>query len=198
MKLFNFDVSGFEELLSMYPRFYREIYEMVEILKAEGKLQDDLKTDIQQMFFNQFAEYADSETIAVYEKIIGIESDISKSLDERRRVVKAFLSGSGKLSAAVIKSVIGSYTGGDAECSLSAVNYGDDFHTLIIEAERGSGNTINLSDITGLIEKKIPAHLKYNLSFYENYELCIETIIEYYLTDIPCCGEYFCGQGIPF
>lgn len=198
MQLFKFDRSGYEELLAMYPTFYREVYEMQEILKAEGKLQDDLKTDIQQVFFNQFIDYADSETISVYEKIIGIEPDINKSLDERRRVVRAFLTGSGKLSASIIKSIIGSYTEGDVECDLEKVNSKDDFHTLVIQAERGSGSTINLSDITGLIDKKIPAHLKYDLSFYENYELYLETVLEPYITEIPRCGVYFCGQNILF
>ena len=198
MKLFDFSLSGYEELISMYPNFYREIYEMQEILKVQGKLSDNLKTDIQQVFFNQFVEYADSETIAVYEKIIGIQTDTSKSLEQRRSVVRAFLTGSGKLSETVIKSIIGSYTGGDVECSLDTVNYRDDFHTLSITAERGSGETINLSDIISLIEKKIPAHLKYDLSFYENYNLCIETVLEPYLTDIPKCGVYYCGQNILF
>lgn len=171
---------------------------MVEILKAEGKLQDDLKSDIQQVFFNQFVDYADSETISIYEKIIGIEPDKNKSLDERRQVVKAFLIGSGKLSATVIKNIIRAYTNGDVKCSLEAVNYNESFHTLLIEAEKISGNKINLSDITSMIEKKIPAHLKYDLSFYENHDLYIETIIEPYTTNIPKCGVYFCGQEILF
>ena len=198
MKLFDFTLSGYEELLSMYPNFYREVYEMQEILKAQGKLADTLKTDIQQVFFDQFVEYADSETIAVYEKIIGIETDANKSLNERRRIVKAFLTGSGKLSETVIKNMISSYTGGDVQCELDTINYNDDFHTLSITAERGSGETINLSDIISLIEKKIPAHLKYDLSFYENYDLGVETVLEPYLTDIPRCGVYACGQNILF
>ena len=198
MKLYDFSLSGYEELLSMYPNFYREVYEMQEILKAQGKLSDDLKTDIQQVFFNQFVEYADSETIAIYEKIIGIETDTNKNLDERRRIIRAFLTGSGKLSETVIKNMINSYTDGDVECSLDTVSYGDDFHTLIITAERGSGEIINLNDVICLIEKKIPAHLKYDLSFYENYNLCIETVSEPYLTDIPKCGVYSCGQNILF
>lgn len=196
MQLFDFDRSGYEELLSMYPGFYREIYEMQEILKAEGKLYDGLKSDIQQVFFDQFVDYADSETVAVYEKIIGIETDTNKSLDERRRVVKAFLTGSGKLSAASIKSLIGSYTQGAVQCDLDKINAGDNFHTLIITAERGGGDTINLSDITELIEKKIPSHIKYELSFYEDRMLRIETILEPYITEIPKCGAYFCGQDI--
>ena len=198
MKLFDFTLSGYEELLSMYPDFYREVYEMQEILKIQGKLSDTLKTDIQQVFFNQFVEHADSETIAIYEKIIGIQTDTSKTLEQRRLAVKAFLTGSGKLSETVIKNMISTYTNSDVECSLDTVNYRDDFHTLMIEAERGSGETIILSDITDLIERKIPAHLKYDLSFYENYNLCIETVLEPYLTDIPKCGVYYCGQNILF
>lgn len=198
MKLFESDIGGYEELRSMYPDFYHEVYEMQEILKAQGKLSDALKTDIQQVFFNQFIEYADSETIAIYEKIIGIETDTSKPIEQRRDVVKAFLIGSGKLSGKVIKAMISSYTNGNVECTLNTANPEDDFHTLLITAERGSGKTIDLRDITSLIEKKIPAHLKYDLSFYENYELCIEAILEPYISEIPKCGVYFCGENILF
>lgn len=195
MKLFDFDVSGYEELLSMYPSFYGEVYEMREILKAEGKLQDDLKTDIQQVFFNRFIDHADSRTIGIYEKIIGVGTDTTKSLEERRCVIRSVLIGSGRLSASIIKSMISAYTGGDCECRLETADYGDDFQTLVIEAERGGG-LLNSDDITGLLERKIPAHLKYDLSFYETHTLRIETILEPYITEMPECGVYSCGQEI--
>ena len=56
MKLFDFTLSGYEELLSMHPDFYREVYEMQEILKVQGKLSDNLTTDIQQVFFNHYPQ----------------------------------------------------------------------------------------------------------------------------------------------
>lgn len=35
--------SSYEELISYYPRYYRDVLEMVAILNAQGKLLDDAK-----------------------------------------------------------------------------------------------------------------------------------------------------------
>lgn len=43
MKLFESHYkNNYEELITYYPVFYREVYEMVEILKAQGRLADNL------------------------------------------------------------------------------------------------------------------------------------------------------------
>ena len=41
--------NNYEELITYYPLFYREIYEMKEILKAQGKLADDLEACIERI-----------------------------------------------------------------------------------------------------------------------------------------------------
>lgn len=40
--------SSYEELISYYPRYYRNVLEMVAILNAQGKLLDDAKAQIEQ------------------------------------------------------------------------------------------------------------------------------------------------------
>ena len=34
--------SNYEELITYYPRFYRDVFEMVEILKAHGRIADGM------------------------------------------------------------------------------------------------------------------------------------------------------------
>ena len=55
--------NNFEELLTYYPRFYRDVLEMVEILKAQGHVADRLEADIEQTFLNSFIDYADEAAI---------------------------------------------------------------------------------------------------------------------------------------
>ena len=48
--------SNYEELITYYPRFYRDVFEMVEILKAYGRIADNLENNIEQIFFNSFID----------------------------------------------------------------------------------------------------------------------------------------------
>lgn len=117
MKLFNKDFkSGYDELIAHYPIYYREVYEMNEILKSYGKLADDLENGIERIFFNCFIDTSDKNVLASYERIIGIVPEDSKSLEERRSLIKSHLAGAGKISASLIKKMIGIYTDAQSEC----------------------------------------------------------------------------------
>ena len=70
--------NNYEELITYYPLFYREIYEMKEILKAQGKLADDLEACIERILSDCFLDTADSGVITSYENILGIKSDLGK------------------------------------------------------------------------------------------------------------------------
>lgn len=71
MKLFeSYYKNNYEELITYYPVFYREVYEMVEILKAQGRLADNLQNSIEQVFSNQFIDSADERRdFLLYEKL---------------------------------------------------------------------------------------------------------------------------------
>ena len=83
MKLFESHYkNNYEELITYYPVFYREVYEMTEILKAQGRLADNLQNSIEQVFSNQFIDSADESVISSYEKIMGIIPDSSIGFKE--------------------------------------------------------------------------------------------------------------------
>ena len=44
--------NNYEELISYYPKFYREVFEMRAILEAEGSLADDMEDNIERVFDN--------------------------------------------------------------------------------------------------------------------------------------------------
>ena len=39
--------NNYEELITYYPAFYQQVYEMQEILKAQGKLADGVEAGIE-------------------------------------------------------------------------------------------------------------------------------------------------------
>ena len=47
MRLFNkYYANNYEELITYYPRFYRDVFEMVEILKAHGRIEVELEENM--------------------------------------------------------------------------------------------------------------------------------------------------------
>lgn len=194
MKLFESHYkNNYEELITYYPVFYREVYEMTEILKAQGRLADNLQNSIEQVFSNQFIDSADESVISSYEKIMGIIPDSLKPIEERRRLVKAGLIGSGKISASVISDMIKAYTGGEVKCSLEPFD-SEGNNCLYINAERGNSPQIYLQEIENLLNKKIPAHIEHELSLDIEQPVCISFEREIYDADLPLCGQYLCGQ----
>lgn len=195
MKLFDETSKSYERLAKMYPAYYREIYEMQEILKAQGALADELMTSIEQVFFNQFIDCADENVISGFEKKLGIEPDKAASLEERRRIVKAHLIGGGKVSISVIKEMISAYTGAEVRCDFSGID-GKKNRYLNFVIERGTNSFFNLKDILSLLDTKLPAHISYSCRV--DIIKGIELVYDYKLTSVPLpkCGEFNCGEEI--
>lgn len=193
MKLYNSTSGSYEILAKMYPSFYRKIYEMQEILKAQGALADELMTSIEQVFFNQFIDCADENVISGFEKKLGIEPDKAAALEERRRIVKAHLIGGGKVSISIIREMISAYTNADVRCGFSGID-GKKNRILNFVIERGTNSFFNLKDILSLLDTKLPAHISY--SFRVDIRKGIEFVYDYKLssTSLPKCGEFNCGE----
>lgn len=152
--------SNYEELITYYPRFYREVFEMVEILKAHGRIADELEDNIEQAYLNSFIDYADEATITKLEKFLMIGLNKSRSLEERRRLVKSYFVGFGKVSASMLEEMITSYTNAPVKSRFEPCDE-EGNNQLYIEFERGKEPTLHMSDINLLLGKKIPAHISW-------------------------------------
>ena len=98
MKFYNRYYTGsYEELLTYYPRFYRDVFEMVEILKAFGRVADGLEAGVERVFLNSFILTADAETVKEWEGILHITYAEQLTLDQRKRVVIGRLCGNGHI-----------------------------------------------------------------------------------------------------
>ncbi len=154
--------SSFEELLSYYPRFYYNVFEMVEILKADGRLADDIEAGMETALANCFIDTADEATIEQWERFLEINLLRPGSLEERRGLIKSFIIGAGNISASALCSIISAYTGAAVECKLEPAD-SEGNNKLFIIFDRGNHGEIYLDDIGALILKKIPAHIRYSI-----------------------------------
>lgn len=148
--------NNFEELITYYPRYYRDVFEMVEILKAFGRVADGLEANIEQTHLNNFILTADAETIRVWEELLDITYTKKLTLDQRKRVVIARIMGYGHIGEPEIRGIIANYT----ERAV-AVDFQRGVVFITIEGE--VFDEMNLWDT---LLRRIPAHLGLNVKVH--------------------------------
>lgn len=185
---FNSDWENcYEELISWYPVFYREVRELKAILQAHGGLADGMQAAIEQVVNNAFVETADVAVIERLESFLGIGLNKSKDIEERRRLMKSYMAGFGKVSASLLAEMISSYTGAEVEAEFTI---GDDEGNswLFINFLRGSEATLYMNDILTLLTKKIPAHIKWQATPTYRYSVGVGRQRKHYKYTYDLCG----------
>lgn len=173
MKFYNrYYESGYEELITYYPRFYRDVYEMREILKAHGRVTDELENNIERTFFNFFILTADLETVEVWERTFGITYDETLTLDQRRHVILGKLGGFGHIGEPEIRAIVRQYT--DKGESVDFRN-----GTVVVTLEELLFGRANLMET---LRSRIPAHLALLLAIHF-HEIIEESNVEKFKTD---------------
>lgn len=179
--------NNYEELITYYPKFYREVFEMRAILESEGKLADDIENNIERVFNNCFIDTADEITIRKLEEFFGLKLYKQRTLQDRRRLVKALFAGGGKVSASMISEMISAYTGAKVTCTFEPFDEAGN-NKLNIYFERGKEKTLCLSDIFSLLEKRIPAHIEYRTALIYSFPIGIGRNRKCYKYSHELCG----------
>lgn len=150
MKFYNkYYQSNYEEILTYYPRYYRDVFEMVEILKALGRVTDTLEDQIEQTYLNHFIMQADDTTVGIWEKILGITDTSGLSLYQRKCAIMGRLSSVGHIGEPEIRVIISNYTDNTVE-----VDFAHGIISVVIDGETfGEGILLNT------LLRRIPAHL---------------------------------------
>lgn len=190
MRLYdNAYASSYEELKTYYPVWYRDVVEMDVLWQVFGTHLDEIRRGIIQAVENSFVAQADLETIIKLEKFLYITYDGVRTLEERRRLVKSFLVGFGKMSASVIRELIFSFTNASADIKLEPFDEAGN-NCLFITAERGDTDTLFLADLDSVLRKKLPAHIVFKLFIrFALRPVVVETprVVKAIL-DYPFCG----------
>lgn len=149
---------NYDELITYYPLFYRGVKEMDAILRAHGKLADGLEADIERVFGNQFIDTMDEAAIGHMEKFLNIGLNASRTLEERKRIIKPYFAGLGKVSASAIEAMIKSYSGAEVKSRLEAYDDAGN-QALFIDIARGEKESFYMDDILKFLNMKMPAHI---------------------------------------
>jgi hypothetical protein len=141
------------EMRDYMPKYYGDSVIVGNIIDRESAEFTTLNNDIQDVL-NQF--FVDTATWGLdrWEKICDIETDTSKTYDNRRAVIKSKLRGIGTVTVAMIKNVAESYYTNAVEVAEDNANY-----LIDITFMGARGVPDNLTDIQNILREMIPAHL---------------------------------------
>lgn len=165
-------LSKYDELKSYLPDVFTSIVDVEAFLQAVGRQMSDVDYDTFRSRDNNFILLADEETILRWEKFMYIPKDSNRTLDDRRKLIISFFTGTGRIGAKEIREIVRVFT-------LSPVEVVFLDSTINIKITRDISDTFIVSDCYFILRKKLPAHL----------ELVI-TVISSFLS------EYFIGSKI--
>jgi len=188
MSMFNsYWKCKYDELITFYPRYYREVFEMDAILRTAGGLADGIQNGIEEVLLNNFIENADEDTLSMYEQFLGLSLLRQRTVEERRRLVKSFFAGQGKVSATRIAEMIRAYTGADTTCEFYPFD-SEGNNRLDVIFERGGEEVIYISDIYILLSKMLPAHIEYRAMAEYSYAVGVGKKRKHYKYAYDLCG----------
>ena len=164
------------QLRNLVPREIIEIKDIEEIYKSQQVQLDKSEVDIHDLL-NQFSVNTCTWGIVLWEKFIGILSDSSKSLEERKARVLAKIRGQGTTTIEAIKNICNAY----ADNTEVVEHTSEYWFELLLESYNGF-----LTDIESLyntITEVKPAHLGVK------YKLIATTKSNFYIGATSFTGE---------
>lgn len=157
MEIFNNQQrSGYEEIVSYGPKWLTEYREMDAVYRFAGWTLDLMAYWLERIVNNQFPSEADEQAIRIYEQVLNLDPDPDDTLEERRRTVAAYYSGTGKMSRSTIQSIVRTYSGCDSELWWFG-------NTLQIRVFCDEGTQFSNKKIYNIVERRMPAHIGFSV-----------------------------------
>lgn len=155
------------KLIELLPPYERESEVFKEIMNAEQVMLDKLNIDIADLEKQLNIDTATWGFI-IYEKELGIKTDLSKELKDRRSIIKSKMRGTGKADATLIKTVVDAFTNGGVDVDFDG--------RIIVTFNDVKGIPPNIADVYNAVDEIKPAHLtvKYKFTYltwneFDNY-----------------------------
>lgn len=149
-------------LINMLPPVYEQNQTMKELQNILSKETNSLATKLNETIDQCFVETS-TNLLSRYERIYGLEIDVSKSNEFRRERIKAKIRGQGTTTKEMIRDVASSYSNGEVEIVEDFNNY-----RFIVRFIGEKGIPANMSDLILTIEEIKPAHLEATYEFTYN------------------------------
>ena len=153
----------YNELKSYLPTFFAQITDVEYFLQSAGKQMDSVDADAFRMRDNNFILLADEETIARWERFMGITYDERRTLTDRRNLIISFMTSTGKIGATEIKDIVRVFTPSPVQVTLAN-------SVVSVKITRDISETFILSDCYAILRKKVPCHLELKIEITSSFE----------------------------
>lgn len=154
--------NDFINLSAFVPDFISEIEEIKSVYTVEGEELGLLEKEIKDIL-NQFRVDTATWGLTIWEKIYGIETDLSLSYEERREIVKAKIRGRGTTTIVMIKNTAEAFSGGEVEI----IEHNTDSY-FVVKFVGTKGVPSNMSAFCNMLNEIKPAHLNYEFEYTYN------------------------------
>lgn len=146
-------------LMELLPPYYNGNLSMEKLQGILTEKINELANNLNETIDECFVNTA-SALLSRYEKIYGLEVDVSKSDEFRRERIRAKIRGTGTVTKQMIQEVAKSYSNGEVEVIEDNENY-----RFIIKFIGTKGIPANMADLRLTIEEIKPAHLTFEFEF---------------------------------
>lgn len=149
----------YEDLTKIVPPVVTRLKEMYELYHSEGYEIGQLYqvlTDITEQCFITTATWG----LDKWEKLFGIDTDISQTYEERREILVAKLCGQGTTTKQMIENTASVFSGGDV-----TVIEKNEENRFVIRFIGVKGIPRNMQGMIDMIEEIKPAHLAYSFEY---------------------------------
>ena len=147
------------DLINLLPDYYRgnkTMEELQSILSSDiNSLVNNFDVTINQCFVNTA-----TSLLSRYEKIHGIQVDVSRSDEFRRERIRAKIRGTGTVTKKMIEYVAKSYSNGEVNVIEEPAT-----NSFRIKFVGSRGIPANIADLTLTIEEIKPAHLSFTFEY---------------------------------
>ena len=151
--------ESFIDLMELLPSYYRgvkEAEELQEILGYKvGNLGVSTKDILKQCFISTATWGLDR-----WEKIFGIQTDVSKSYERRREILLAKLRGTGTTTKEMVKNVAIAFSGGEV-----AIKEYPEEYRFVVQFIGVKGIPQNMTGLIAALDEIKPAHLAYSFKY---------------------------------
>lgn len=171
-------------MIEYLPAYERASKIFRDIIDVEAQEIDNKALDIED-FIKQLSIDTATWGLGIYEKELGIKTDVNKSYEERRSVIKSKYRGIGKFDKALLESIANAYTNGETKAYFNG--------KLNILFEDIENSILNLIDFENVLEELKPAHLDYGLSVKENSEIKLKFKTIEVPVIFPVCNQAIAG-----
>lgn len=151
---YNRQQSGYAELMSYYPSFWKGILEMRVNNKFAGYTLDRAAADLEQAVLDQFFETCSVAMLRRYEIFLNLDNS-DKDLEDRRRFLKIAWNGTGKISVGKIVRAIMEFYDDSVEVDAAFTDHFEFFIRALNADALADGN------IERYLQSVIPAHIAF-------------------------------------